>query len=196
MAVSMNRLFPIRAIGPGICLIGRDRFSTVQEAVPINFGLRSPQDQERLVQGYVRFLNGLNFPVELLVRSDLLRVDQYLGDLKSREEEIEPHLRPSMSDYIEFIQHTVTVQHLLRRRFFVVLTWRGTDSKSRPLRRGEVLWSEAEQELGRRAQVVEQGLRPLGIRVRTLDREELFRFLYAGLGGGRELPRGVMWAWD
>lgn len=196
MAVSINRLFPIRAIGPGMCLIDRDRFTAVIEAIPINFGLRSPQDQERLVKGYIGFLNGLNFPVELLVHSDLLRVDEYLGDLKDREEEMEAHLRPSLGDYIEFIRDTVSVQHLLRRRFYMVLSWRGTDTKSRPLRRGEVLWAEAEQELGRRREVVEQGLRPLGIRIRQLDREEMFRFLYASLGGGEELPQGVMWVWE
>ncbi|MHB1610270.1 MAG: type VI secretion protein [Sulfobacillus sp.] len=196
MAVSLNRLLPIRAIGPGICLIGRDRFSAVSEAIPVNFSLRSLGDQQRLIHGYTVFLNGLNFPVELLVRSDMLRLDDYLGDLKSREEEIEPHLRPSLGDYIDFIQETVSVHHLLRRRFFVILSWQGSDSRSRPLRRGEVLWDEAEQELGRRRDVVAEGLRPLGIRLRLFSAEETFKFFYASLGGGQALPPGVNWAWD
>lgn len=196
MAMSINRLFPIRAVGPGICLVGRDKFTAVLEAVPINFALRSVRDQERLVNGYTAFLNGLSFPVELLVRADLLRLDEYLGQLKANEEEIAPHLRPSLGDYIEFIRATVSVQHLLRRRFYLVLSWQGVDSRTRPARRGEVLWEEAEQELERRRDIVSQGLRPLGIRLKTLDAEETFRFLYAGLGAGEPLPPGVNWAWD
>ncbi|PSR33187.1 MAG: type VI secretion protein [Sulfobacillus benefaciens] len=196
MAVSLNRLLPIRAIGPGICLIGRDRFSLIMEATPVNFSLRSLGDQDRLIHGYTAFLNGLHFPVELLVRSDVLRLDDYLGDLKSREEEIEPALRPSLGDYIDFIQEAVSVHHLLRRRFFVILPWQGSDSRSRPLRRGEVLWQEAEQELFRRRDIIIQGLRPLGIRLRMFSTEETFRFFYASLGGGQPLPPGVNWAWD
>lgn len=196
MAVRINQVFPIRAVGPGICLVGRDRFSAVLEALPINFGLRSPKDQERLVNAYTAFLNGLSFPIEILVRSDLLRLDEYLGELKSGEEDIEPHLRPSLGDYIEFLHETATVQHLVRRRFFIILSWQGVDSRTRPRRQGEVLWDEAERELERRHDVIAAGLKPLGIRVKTLQREDLFRFLFASLGGGRRLPTGVNWAWQ
>lgn len=196
MVARLNQMFPIRAIGPGICLLGRDRFSAVLEALPINFGLRSQKDQDRLVAGYTRFLNGLNFPVTILVRSDYLRIDEYLGELKACEEDMEPHLRPSLGDYIEFLHDTASVQHLIRRRFYLILSWQGMDSRSRPRRRGELLWDEAENELARRKDLVAEGLRPLGIRVKTLQRDELFRFLHASLGGGKELPSGANWAWD
>lgn len=195
MVSRMSHVFPIRAVGPDMCLVGKDRFSSVCEAVPINFGLRSQKDQERLVLAYNTFLNGLNFPVEILVRSDILRLDDYLAELKIHEDDMEPHLRPSLGDYIEFVKETATLQHLVRRRFFIILSWQGADSRSRPLKRGEVLWDEAEMELGRRKEMVEAGLRPLGIRIRTLSTGDLYRFLYASLGGGRALPAGASWAW-
>lgn len=196
MAARISQVFPIRAIGPSICLVGRDRFAAVFEAVPVNFGLRSQKDQERLVNSYTAFLNGLSFPVEILVRSDYLRIDEYLGQLKNGEEDIDPQLRPSLGDYIEFLRETASVQHLVRRRFFIILSWQGADSRSRPLRRGEVLWDEAEMELARRREILATGLQLLGIRVKTLGRDDLFRFLYASLGGGRTLPRGTSWAWQ
>lgn len=196
MALRMGQAFPIRAVGQGLCLVGKDRFSAVLEALPINFGLRSAKDQDRLVLAYNAFLNGLGFPIEILVRSDLMRMDEYLGELKSGEEDIEANLRPSLGDYIEFLQETASVQHLVRRRFFVILSWQGADSRTRPRRRGEVLWDEAERELERRRDIIASGLKPMGIRVKTLEREDLFRFLHASLGGGRHLPRGVNWAWD
>ncbi len=196
MAAEIRQVFPNRAIGPSICLVGRDRFSAVMEAFPVNFGLRSYKDQERLVNAYTAFLNGLSFPIEILVRSDYLRIDNYLGELKSHEDEIEPHLRPSLGDYIEFLRETASVQHLVRRRFFIILSWQGVDTRSRPMRRGEVLWDEAEAELERRRDLVAEGLKPLGVRIKTLERDALFRFLYASLGGGQSLPAGVNWAWD
>lgn len=194
--VSMNRLFPIRAIGEGLCLMGGDRFTAILEATPVNFGLKSAAEQERMTEGYVRFLNGLTFPVEVLVQAGLLRMDEYLAELKSHENEMDAHLRPSLGQYIEFIRETASVRHLIRRRFYLMLSWQGVDSRSRPNRRGEVLWEEAERELGRRRETVEQGLRGLGVKVRSLSPEEMFRFVYASLGGGRELPKGVNWIWE
>ncbi|MBX5467753.1 MAG: type VI secretion protein [Firmicutes bacterium] len=196
MGNAMRTIFPIRAIGGGLCLVDRDRFTAVLEAWPVNFGLKSARDQERMVAQYAAFLNGLEFPVQVLVHTDHLRVDEYVGELKRREEEVEAHLRPSLAEYLEFVREVAAVRSLLRRRFFLVLSWQGTDSRSRPLRRGEVLWEEAERVLARRQELVDQGLRGLGVRVRRLEGEELFRFLYACLGGGRELPRGVRWAWE
>ncbi len=196
MAARISQMFPIRAIGPSSCLVGRDRFTAVFETIPINFGLRSKKDQERLVKAYTAFLNGLSFPVEILVRSDYVRIDDYLGDLKEHEEDIEPHLRPSLGDYIEFIRETASLQHLVRRRFFILLSWQGADSRTRPLRRGEVLWDEAEMELERRRDLISAGLKPLGIRIKILEREDLFRFLYASLGGSQSLPRGTNWVWQ
>ncbi len=194
--VAMNRLFPIRAIGQGLCLLDPDRFTAVLQATPVNFGLKSLSEQDRLAHAYANFLNGLEFPVQVLVRSDTVRMDDYLAELKSRENEMAAHLRPSLGEYVDFIRESAAMRHLVRRRFYIMLSWRGNDTRSRPMRRGEVLWDEAERELAHRREVVEQGLRPLGVRLRGLDAEETFRFMYTSLGAGRELPRGVDWAWD
>ncbi len=194
--VTMNRLFPIRAIGQGLCLLDPDRFTAVLQATPVTFGLKSLAEQDRLAHAYANFLNGLEFPVQVLVRSDSVRMDDYLGELKTRENEMAAHLRPSLGEYVNFIRESAAMRHLIRRRFYILLSWRGSDTRSRPLRRGEALWEEAERELARRREVVEQGLRPLGVHLCGLDAEETFRFIYTSLGVGRELPKGVGWAWD
>ncbi|CAB1129235.1 conserved protein of unknown function [Candidatus Hydrogenisulfobacillus filiaventi] len=193
---ALNRLVPLRAVGPDLCLLERDRFTAVVEATPVNFALRPAPEQERLVREYTAFLNGLDFPLQILVRADALRLDEYLGQLKAQEETVEAHLRPPLRDYLDFIRRTGQVQHLLRRRFFLILSWQGFDTRTRPLRRGEELWEEARQELLRRRGVLEQGLKPLGVRIRPLEGVELFEFIYASVGAGRALPRGVRWEWD
>lgn len=194
--VSINRLFPLRAIGHGFCMMERDRFTAVLEAVPIHFGLRSEDAKARLVDSYARFLNGLNFPVQFLVRADVVSMEDYLAELKRNENQLEAHLRPSLGEYVEFIRQRASVRQLIRRRFYILLSWQGTDSRGRRRRRGEELWNEAEAELLRRQEIIEQGLRPLGVRVRRLDAEETFRVVYASVGAGRALPGGVNWVWE
>lgn len=194
--VSMNRLFPLRAIGHGFCMMERDRFTAVLEAMPVHFDLRSEAAKARLIDRYVRFLNGLSFPVQFLVRADVVNMDDYLAELKRNENQLEAHLRPSLHEYVEFIRQRASVRQLIRRRYYVLLSWRGIDSRGRVRRRGEELWNEAEAELLRREEIIEQGLRPLGVRLRRPDAEETFRVIYASIGAGQTLPRGVNWVWE
>jgi hypothetical protein len=195
MPMPMTRLFPIRAIGGGMCLVDRDRFLAVLEASPIGFALRSERERQALTLAFSRFLNGLLFPLQILVRTDTLRLDEYLADMKAREDQLEPHLRPALGDYLRFVEQSAHLEQLQRRRFFIVLSWSGSDTRSRPVRRGEVLWDEAERELDRRIAVVSEGMRALGVNARRLGTEELYRFVFALLHG-REPKQGVMWSWD
>jgi hypothetical protein len=191
----MQRLFPIRAIGGDVCLMDRDRYLAVLEASPVGFALRGERERQALVLGFARFLNGLTFPVQLLIKTDVVRLDDYLADMKAHEADLEPHLRPALGDYIRFLHESQHLEHLMRRRFYVVLSWQGTDTRSRPIRRGESLWEEAERELGRRAAVVDEGLRPLGIKVRRQGTEELYKFIFTCLNG-RDPQEGMSWSWD
>ena len=129
--------------------------------------------------------------MQLLVRSDFLRVDEYLADLKSHEESIEAHLRPSLGDYIQFLRNTVSVNRLVKRRFYIVMFWRSVQTRKHKQTR-KLMWDEAESELMRRVDILTQGLKGLGIQVRTLDENATRKFLQAsfaqdqgGVPGGK-----------
>lgn len=195
MPFPMKRLFPVRAIGGGLCLLERDRFLAVMEVSPVGFALKSDRERHAQMAAFTRFLNGIQFPVQILISTDVLRLDDYLAEVKAHENELEPHLRPALSDYMRFLEASSYMEHLLRRRFYIVLSWQGNDSRSRPLRRGEQLWEEAEQELGRRQAAVTEGLRPLGVRTRPLTTDELYSFICASLHA-EPLQKGVTWSWQ
>ncbi|AUW94040.1 MAG: type VI secretion protein [Sulfobacillus thermotolerans] len=193
MDILINKLFPIQAIGPGLCLLHKNRYVAVLEAIPVNFAMRSDVDQERMVSGYANFLNGLSFPVQIFVRSETLRVNDYLADLVDQTTQMEPSLRPALDDYLQFIKESVTVHRLIKRHFYLVLSWISNDFR-KPLGTGEPLWDEAAQELLRRQELIAQGLMALGIRVNTLDQAMMLKFLHASFG--REQPSTELAPWS
>jgi hypothetical protein len=172
----------------------RDRFVAVVEASPVGFALKSERERRHLTLAFNRFLNAIHFPLQILIRTDVLRLDDYLGDLKAHESELEPHLRPALGDYLRFLDESSHLEHLLRRRFYLVLSWQGTDSRTRPLKRGEVLWEEAAQQLMRWQSALVEGLRPLGVTVRRLSTDELYVFVFQALNA-TEPGREVRWSW-
>ena len=194
MRYPVRRLFPLRAIGKGMCLMDRDRFVAVVEAAPVGFALKSARERRQLTMGFARFLNSVQFPMQILIRTDVMRLDEYLFTLKAQEEQLEAHLRPALGDYLHFLNQSSHLEHLLWRRFYIVLCWQGTDSRTRPLKRGDVLWDEAEQELARRQAMLVEGLRSLSVAVARLATPDLYRFVFATLNM-REASGEVRCSW-
>ena len=52
----------------------------------INFNLKSEEEQNAIIYSYQGFLNTLEFPIQMLIRSKKLDIDNYLESLKKTGE--------------------------------------------------------------------------------------------------------------
>ncbi len=94
----------------------------VLEVSSINFNLKSDAEQEAIIRSYQGFLNALNFPCQILIRSRKLDIDQYLEDLMNRQKNINNQLlREQTLDYIEYVRKLVEFSDIMEKRFFVVV---------------------------------------------------------------------------
>ena len=53
----------------------------------INFDLKSEDEQKAVISGYINFLNALNYPIQIVIQSRPLNIDDYLEKLKIMEKE-------------------------------------------------------------------------------------------------------------
>ena len=53
----------------------------------INFSLKSEEEQGAIIQAYVQFLNSLTFPIQIVIQSRKLDIDEYLDRLKIVEKQ-------------------------------------------------------------------------------------------------------------
>lgn len=76
---------------------------------PINYGMLSKEDQDTVIYGFLEFLNTINFPIQIVMKSINLDINDYLTSLKHRIEERDDkislayyeHFASYMRDYIE-----------------------------------------------------------------------------------------------
>ncbi|RLI88947.1 MAG: hypothetical protein DRO62_02705 [Candidatus Altiarchaeales archaeon] len=79
------------------------------KVTPINFGMLSKEDQDSVIYGFLEFLNTINFPIQIVMKSINLDINDYLSALKHRIEERDDkislayyeHFASYMRDYIE-----------------------------------------------------------------------------------------------
>ncbi|MCC7368846.1 MAG: ATP-binding protein [Chloroflexi bacterium] len=98
------------------------RSVAVLEVSGVDFGLRGEQQQEVLVAGFAAFLNGLTFPVQILVRVQPTDLRRYFEDLR-RVALREPNraLSALARDHVDFVHRLARDKTLLERRFYVVV---------------------------------------------------------------------------
>src|SRR3990167_11360403 len=71
----------------------------------INFALKSEDEQQAIIQGYMQFLNGLEHPLQIVVQSRRMNIDGYLERLKAQEDTIANELlKTQIRDYTSFIK--------------------------------------------------------------------------------------------
>ena len=201
---SVQELLPLEEIAGDLLRLRGGDYRAVLQAGSVNFALKSEAEQEAILAGYRRFLNGLAYPLQVLVRVVPTDVEGYLAGLRDARAGTDT-LRRLAQDHEAFVRRIARERTLLDRRFYVVVP-AGMDGAferkglSWPWRRGtgrERLRSDliaARRKLAFRCGEVNQGLASFGVTTRRLDGEALAALWRATLGTvtASASPRGAL----
>lgn len=88
----------------------------------INFALKGESEKNAIVASFSNLLNALNFPIEIVVRSKKLDLDNYLDRLKQIEQtQRNELLKNQIGDYVSFVSSLLEVVNIMDKDFFVVV---------------------------------------------------------------------------
>ncbi len=88
----------------------------------VNFALKSETEQEIITQGYQSFLNGIDFPLQIVIHSRKVNIDKYIATLTSRKNgEQSALLQSQIDEYIAFIRGFVEKNAIMEKTFLVVV---------------------------------------------------------------------------
>ncbi|HSX06311.1 MAG TPA: TraC family protein [Candidatus Saccharimonadia bacterium] len=159
---STRRQIDIRGVKADVLMLPRNQYRVVLEVSAINFELRSEEEQDALIDTYESFLDSLPCPIQAVIRIRTLDIDQYLADLQTlHEQEAERIYQNQIENYREFVQEMVVDNHILSRRFYVVLPCTASDFET------------AKEHLSTNIDIVSKGFMRLGIHARQLDNLEI-----------------------
>lgn len=159
----------------------------------INFALKSEDEQDAVIGSYVRFLNNLNFPLQVVIQSRELDIDNYLEYLKDKEkEQTNKLLKVQTADYIEYIKELTSLGKIMNKRFYVIVPYNALSDKRKGFMAmiGEALkpatiiklkeksFRGYQEMLDRRVDSVASGLESMGVAVARLDTQSLIELYY------------------
>ncbi len=99
-------------------------FRAVIACKSINFDLMSEREQAGVEYSYQNFLNSLNFPVQILIRSQRVDIGPYIDHLfELRRSQDNMLLGVLMDDYITFMEDLSQGANIMEKSFYIVVPY-------------------------------------------------------------------------
>jgi len=99
-------------------------FRAVIACKSINFDLMSSREREGVEYSYQNFLNALNHPIQILVRSQRIDIGPYIDHLvEIRQAQDNMLLNVLMDDYINFIDALSQEANIMDKSFFIAIPY-------------------------------------------------------------------------
>jgi len=190
---STQQYVPIGEIRDNVVVMKDGSLRAVLMTSSINFALKSEMEQNAAISSYVSFLNSFTFPVEIVIQSRPLNIDEYLERLKKMEnEQTNELLRLQTRDYREYILQLVQMGDIMSKRFYVVVPlisskkgsksfWERTlETIQAPLaiKLTEERLSSSKKDLMQRVDLISSGLSNMGLNVVMLNTQNLIELYY------------------
>lgn len=158
-----------------------------------NFDLKNQEEQDALIYSYQRFLNGLDFPIQILMQSRRMDISKYIEKLKVLvENQTNELLRIQTTEYIDFIDRLVESANIMNKNFYVVVPYDLSINPSAPGFFTKLFKNTSQSQITdrvgnfekyrttieERTGSVSNGLSSVGLRVSRLNTDQIIELLY------------------
>ncbi|MBT3704918.1 hypothetical protein HOG17_04015 [Candidatus Peregrinibacteria bacterium] len=168
----------------------------VLKATSINFNLKSEEERNAITMSYQGFINSLEFPVQIMVRSKKLDIDNYIEKIKKMGEKQENKLLKDQTiEYADFVKKLVEYTDIMQKEFYVVIPYNPVRARNVPLfqkffqnlrpkdsyaeiKKRHKEFANLKKQLAQRLNIVESGLANCGIKTDQLTTEQIIELLY------------------
>jgi hypothetical protein len=181
-----------------MCIMADGSYRAVIACESINFDLMSNTEREGVEYSYQNFLNSLNFPIQILVRSQRVDISPYIDKLQNiRRSQDNMLLGVMMDDYIEFIAMLAEEANIMDKSFYIVVPYSHIGDASNVVEQGkgffgklfgkqgpvvtridQTTYEKAKSEIKNRVDAVTSGLYQIGVRCVQLNTKQLGELYY------------------
>jgi hypothetical protein len=168
---SSRKQIDILDVTDGVLRLRHDHYRKILKVSPVNFELRSEDEQDVIIDRYESFLNSIGFPLQVLVRTREIDMDEYLKNIADRTvTEKEKVYKTQLQNYDQFVRKLVRTNKILTRYFYVVVPYDAARRTDHAL---------IQEQLNDRVDIVIKGLAKIGVQSKELKNLEVLDLFYS-----------------
>ncbi|MBI4276573.1 hypothetical protein HY629_01905 [Candidatus Uhrbacteria bacterium] len=188
-----QRFLDISEIRDGIVVLKDGTLRAVLLVSSVNFALKSEDEQNALVGAYSTFLNSFEFPLQIVIQSRKLNIDQYLEKLQQIERgQTNELLAMQTAEYRQYVSELVSLGDIMSKRFYIVVPYdpagdrqkaffarlRDLFSPASVVKLSQERFLDRKQRLMQRVDLIMSGLGGMGLNAVLLDTPTLIELYY------------------
>ncbi len=196
MAVqSTKQLVAVANIIDNIVLLKNGSLRAVIEVSAINFELRFEGEQIAILQNFQRFVNSIDFPLQIVVHSRKLNIDEYLKLIDQTSNTLTNELlKIQAAEYSKFVGELSDLSNIMSKKFYLVVPFyvfeapskSGITQSLKSIFKPSSVMKELTPEqletyksqLLQRTELIFDGLIGMGLKARTLEKDDLMNLFY------------------
>lgn len=192
-----QQFVPVEEVRNGVVVLKNGGYRGIMMCSSLNFALKSEDEQRAIIGGFQKFLNTLDFSVQIVVHSRKTDIRPYLALLQERMDRQGSELmRIQLREYIAFIRNFIEGSEIMTKTFYMVVPYTPVSlsqaTNNLPFMGRSQGSSETEQrsfeetriQLEQRMALVAGGLASSGLRAVPLGTEEIIELLYRSFNLG------------
>ncbi|MEA3515096.1 MAG: PrgI family protein, partial [Nanoarchaeota archaeon] len=113
----LEKLISVKSIDNNI--IETDKKIAILNVQAINYSIKPSKEQEAIIQSFQKFLNSIDFPIQILMSTESLELSDYLTSLKSRIKE--SNFMELFAKYKKHLQNIISSNKIMNRVFYVII---------------------------------------------------------------------------
>lgn len=161
----------IKGVKNNILILPHDQYRAILEITPVNFELRSEEEQDAIIDTYESFLNSVGTKFQILIRTREIDMDKYLEDLRQQlDSEMEPIYRQQLENYDGFIRSLIQSNKILTRHFYIIIPFASNN---------KVDFDHVREQLNLTLDIIAKGMTRLGTHARQLSNIEILDLFYS-----------------
>jgi len=192
---STKELVAVADIKDSIILLKNGSLRAMIEVSAVNFELRSEEEQTGILQNFQRFLNSVDFPLQIIINSRQLNMDEYLKTVDTvAESATNELLKIQAIEYSKFVKELLELSNIMTKHFYVVLPFYvyETPTSTGLLETAKSIFSKSQtviqikpeqletyrNQLMQRAELILDGLIGIGLKARLMEGQEINNMYY------------------
>jgi len=181
---STQKFIEIQNIQENIVLFENGDSCIIIGVTATNFALLSKDEQDGKIGAYASLLNSLSFPIQILVKSKRIQMQQYLKLLENEQHKAaNSQFSTYIQQYRNFVENLVTVSSVLEKNFYIVISYfnyvigaANPGTKSKKVAAG--YFEETKKMLHTKAETVVSLVEKAGLRAHIMEEDELVKLFY------------------
>ena len=192
---STKQLVEVANIIDNVILLKNGSLRAVISVSAINFELRSEGEQIAILQNFQRFVNSIDFPLQIVISSRKLNIDEYLKLIERSSEDLSNELlKIQATEYSKFVRDLSDLSNIMSKDFYIVVPFYvfETPTKSGVIKSFKSIFKPStvvkeltleqletyKSQLLQRTELIFDGLIGMGLKAKTLERDELMNLFY------------------